>query len=341
MRILIVNHEFTISGASTVFWRLARHLRARGHTLKLLPCNPADGPMKPRFEALGIEVVDKVVTAEFDLVIANGICSAPVVMKLGPLIPTMWLVHEAEVALDLLLKNPNWVQAFAAARMVVYETPYQLDILRSFGIQQPASKFHVLPNGVEVFPERLARDKIPPKARAFRAVQAGTMEPRKRPGDFIRAVERSGLDMEAVICGKFFHMDDEALAIVKAEPQKYRLLEGLPDDELLAWVESADMFCLASGSETQGIAAYEAALLYRPLLLSDLPCYEGIFRHGRNCLMFPPGHITLLALSMRSLAASSGLREELGRAAQATARDYTQERFCRRFDELMATAMGA
>lgn len=339
MRILIVNHEFTISGASTVFLRLARHLRGQGHELKLVPCNPADGPMKPRFEALGIEVVHHVDLAGFDLAICNGICAAPLVLQVAPHVPTMWLVHEAEVALNLLLQNPDWVQAFALSRMVVYETPYQLDILRSFNIKQPASKFHVLANGVEVFPERFARDRIPPKQRQLRAVQAGTMEPRKRPGDFIRAVALSGLDMEAVICGKYFHMDEEALAIVKAEPEKYRLLEGLPDEELLAWVESADMFCLASGSETQGIAAYEAALLERPLLLSDLPCYENIFRHGRNCLMFPPGHITMLALSMRSMAASAELRAELGAAAQHTAREYTQEKFCRRFDELMASAV--
>jgi glycosyltransferase involved in cell wall biosynthesis len=336
MRILIVNHEFTITGASTVFWRLARHLRGQGHELALMPCNPADGPMKPRFEALGIPVLTQAVLSEFDVAICNGICAAPLVLRIAPQLPTMWLVHEAEVALNLLLRNNDWIAAFALAKIVVYETPYQAEILRSFTMLQDQGKFHVVANGVEVFPEQLARGKVAPKQRRYRAVQAGTMEPRKRPGDFVRAVAASGLDMEAVLCGKFFHMDDEALAIVKAEPEKYRLLEGLPNEELLAWVESADMFCLASGSETQGIAAYEAALLARPLLLSDLPCYEGIFRHGRNCLMFPPGHIALLALSMRSLAASPDLCAELGAAAQRTAGDYTLDKYHRRIDELLA-----
>jgi glycosyltransferase involved in cell wall biosynthesis len=336
MRILIVNHEFTISGASTLFWRLARHLRGQGHELALLPCIPTDGPMKPRFEALGVPVVSEVVLAEFDVAICNGICSAPYVVQMGAHLPTIWLVHEAEVALTLLLRNQDWIPAFAAAATVLYETPYQAEILRSFTISLDTNKFHVVPNGVEVFPELLARDKIPAKQRALRAVQAGTMEPRKRPGDFIRAVAASGLDMEAVICGTFYNIDDEAMAIVEAEPEKYKLLSGLPNEELLAWVESADMFCLASGSETQGIAVYEAALLQRALLLSDLPCYENIFRHGRNCLMFPPGHITMLALSMRSLAASAELRVELGAAAQRTAREFTTDKYHSRIDGLLA-----
>jgi glycosyltransferase involved in cell wall biosynthesis len=280
--------------------------------------------------------VSEVVLSEFDVAICNGICSAPVLLRIGAQLPSIWLVHEAEVALNLILRNNDWIQAFALAKTVLYETPYQAEILRSFTILQDPNKFHVVPNGVEVFPELLARDKIPQKQRRFRAVQAGTMEPRKRPGDFIRAVAASGLDMEAVICGTYYHVDEEALAIVKAEPEKYKLLSGLPNEELLAWVESADMFCLASGSETQGIAAYEAALLARPLLLSDLPCYENIFRHGRSCLMFPPGHITLLALSMRSLAASSSLRAELGAAAQITARNYTTGKYHSRLDELLS-----
>jgi glycosyltransferase involved in cell wall biosynthesis len=335
MRILIVNHEFTISGASTLFWRLARHLRGQGHELALLPCNPEDGPMKPRFEALGVPVVSEAVLAEFDVAICNGICSAPFVLRIGQHLPVIWLVHEAEVALKLILHNQEWIEAFAVAKYVLYETPYQAEILRSFTISLDPGKFHVVPNGVEVFSELLARDKIPAKQRRFRAVQAGTMEPRKRPGDFIRAVAASGLDMEAIICGTFFHIDEEAMAIVKAEPEKYKLLSGLPNEELLAWVESADMFCLASGSETQGIAVYEAALLARPLLLSDLPCYENIFRHGRNCLMFPPRHVTLLALSMRTLATSPDLCAELGAAAQITARDYTPDKYHSRLDALL------
>jgi glycosyltransferase involved in cell wall biosynthesis len=335
LRLLLVNHEFTITGASTVFFRLALQLQAQGHEVAIFPCNPADGPMQARYAAAAIPVLAAAVPGEYDLALCNGIGTASLVQRIAPFAPVIWLVHEAEVAVHLLLRHQEMIPAFTAASAIVYETPYQAEVLRSFTFHLPASKFHVIPNGVAVDPARLARARIPPKTHRLRAVQVGTMEPRKRPGDFIRAVAMSGLDMEAVICGKFFQMDEAALAIVREKPETYLLLENLPDEEVLAWVESADIFCLASGSETQGLAAYEAALLSRPLLLSDLPCYRDIFIHGRNCLTFPPGHVEMLALSLCMYAASPALRAEMGAAARRTASRFTLAGFFARFDALL------
>ncbi len=335
MRLLLISHEFTITGASTVLLRLATYFQGQGHEVSVFPVNPADGPVRQRYAALEIPILSELAADGFDLAIGNGICAAPALLKLPPGLPALWIVHEAEIALNLLLRNPGWIEAFKRADAVVYQTNFQQDVFRSFTWRLPPDKFHIVPNGVEVALDKLARDKVPAKTRRWRAIQVGTMEPRKRPGDFIRAVAMSGLDMEAVICGKFFAMDKTVLELTRTEPEKYRLLENLPDEELLAWVESADMFCLASVSETQGLSVYEAALLARPLLLSDLPCYRDIFRHGHHCLMFPPGHVPLLALSMRNLAMSEALRTQLGEGARQVARSFTNERFFRHFQMII------
>jgi glycosyltransferase involved in cell wall biosynthesis len=110
--------------------------------------------------------------------------------------------------------------------------------------------------------------------------------------------------------------------------------------EILAWIESADMFCLASSSETQALAAYEAALLARPLLLSDLPCYRDVFQHGRNCLMFPAGHIDLLTLSLNMYSSDRKLRDEMGSAAQRIATRYSNAAFFARFQAIMHMVVG-
>jgi glycosyltransferase involved in cell wall biosynthesis len=335
MRLLLANHEFTISGASTVLFRLATHFRDVGHEVHIFPVNPEEGPMKTRYEAAGIPVVSHAALSEYDLALCNGICAAEYVLKIAPQLRVIWFVHEAEIALDLLLKHNHMIEAFAQAAAVVYQMPFQKDVLRSFTYKLDPAKFHVIPNGVEIAGRGLARETVPAKTRDFRAVQVGTLEPRKRPGDFIRAVAASGLNMEAVICGTYFGIDAEARKLIDAEPEKYRIIEGLPDDEVLAWMESADMFCLASGSETQGIAAYEAALLARPLLLSDLACYRDIFAHGRNCLMFPPGRVDMLAYSMAMYASSPSLRQEMGSAAQHTARRFSNAGFYAKFDTLL------
>lgn len=335
MRILMVNHEFTITGASTVFFRLAMHLRERGHELTVLPVNPEDGPMAARYREAGIPIETTAVPAQFGLVLANTICAAPVVVQVAEAAPTIWLVHEAEVGLNLLVRYPAWIGAFARAAAVVYDMPFQHDVFRSFTYQLDPSKFHAIPCGVDVDPGRIARHRVPPKSGVARVVQVGTIEPRKRPADVVRAVSRLGGDVECVICGKFYQIDDDARAIVAAAPARYRLIEGLSDDEVLAWAESADVFVLASGSETQGLAAYEAALLGRPLVLSDLLCYRGIFTHGQNCLLYPPGNAEMLAQSLGMLIRSPALARSLAQAGQKTVRRYSNRVFLASFEALM------
>jgi glycosyltransferase involved in cell wall biosynthesis len=340
LRILLINHEFTITGSSTAFFRLATYLQAQGHQISLLPFNPADGPIKARYLALDIPIIDKAGLAGFDLVIANTIATAPIVLQAGPHIRTIWFINEAEVALRLLLQNPAWLPAFDHAAAIIYNMPFQHDVFRSFTYHLDQGKFHTVPFGVDIDPAKIARGTVPAKRKAMRVVQVGTIEPRKRPGDLIQAVAKTGLDIECIICGKFFELDPAAQAIVAGEPDKYRLIEGSTDGEILAWIESADLFCLASSSETQALATFEAALLARPLLLSDLPCYRDVFLHGRHCLMFPVGHIDLLALSLNMYFGSRTLRDEMGSAARRVATRYGNAAFFARFQAVMHTVVG-
>jgi glycosyltransferase involved in cell wall biosynthesis len=333
MRILMVNHEFTITGASTVFWRLARHLIGCGHGLALYACNPADGPMKPRFAALGLEPLTQAVVGTFDLVIANTICAAPVVLQAAPYRPVIWFLHETEVGLSIIQKTPEAAQAFRAAGAVVYQTRYQAEVYRSFTYQLDPAKFFIIPNGVEPLPESLPA--VPEKTRAWRVVQVGSVEPRKRAGDLIRAVARAGSDIECVICGKFFSLEAEALAIVEARPEQFRLTGEVTPEEALAWMRSADVAALVSMSESQPVSVLEAAMMAKPLLLTSLPAYEGLFAHGSNCLMAPPGQIELLAYMLKIYTNSPGLRAELGEAARRSAEQFSAHSFYARFDSVI------
>ncbi len=339
LRILMINHEFTVTGASQIFFRLVRHLQDQGHLVSLLPCNPAEGPMKPRYEQSGVEILTRVDPANFDLAVANTVASAGHVLQLGPHLPTIWYIHEAEIGLALLLHQPAWVAAFRTAAAVVYNMPFQHEVFRSFTYALDPGKFQAIPFGVEIDLDSIARAAIPAKTRRFRVVQLGTLEPRKRPSDVIRAVARSGLDIECVLCGLLFHLDDDARALVERQPDRYRIVQNATDGEVLAWLESADIVCLASASETQGLAAYEAALLARPLLLTDLPCYRDVFVHGRHCLMAPVGHVDMLALSMVMLAANPDFGRRLGVAAQSVARRYSRAAFFARFDGVVVSVL--
>jgi glycosyltransferase involved in cell wall biosynthesis len=339
MRILMINHEFTITGASTVFLRLAAHLRAQGHSLALFPVNPADGPMQRRFAELGIPIQPSAVVAAFDLVIANTVCAASWVIRIGAQAKTIWFLHEAEIGLNILLKNPELAEAFRHAAAIVYQTAYQQEVYRSFTYRLEPSKFHLVANGTDIVPGNIAGADIPPKSKPLRLVQVGSIEPRKRPGDVIRAAALSGLAIETVLCGKFFMLDEDAQEIIARAPENFRFPGETPPEETLGWIASADIFCLASGSESQPVSVFEAAQLAKPLLLSDLPGYRDIFAHGRNCLMFPPGYVELFARSLQIYAASPQLRADMAAAARQTGQRYTNAAFCARFDRVIDTVM--
>jgi glycosyltransferase involved in cell wall biosynthesis len=339
MRILMINHEFTVSGASTVFLRLASTLKAEGHEITIFPVVPQHAPMKDAFIACGIPIRDTIVDEVFDLAIANTICSAPVILNIGASIKTVWWIHEAEVGLMLILRNPHWIAAFHLAAAIVFQTPFQRDdIFRTFIYSCNALKIFVIQNGIVASPDDPHAEAavVPVDESVIRVVSVGTIEPRKQHGQLIEAVRQlPALAIECVICGTYVDLDPRALATVDSAPSRYRLLTGLQDPALRAWVKSADVFCLPSVSETQGIAVYEAALLGKPLVLSDLPCYRGIFTHGRNALLFPALDIDLLAMTLEGLATRPGLRTRLGAAAQETARSWTQRRFLAEFASVL------
>jgi glycosyltransferase involved in cell wall biosynthesis len=339
LRIAMVSHEFTITGTSVAFHRLSRHLRSQGHALTIVPLIANDGPMKERYLADGFSINPRLAAGEFDLVVGTTICAAPVAARVGPHLPMIWLINEAEVGLNLVLKNPDWIAGFHHASAIVYNMASQRDVYRSFTYALPQDKLNVMPYGVDIDRETIDPGRVAAKQRALRVVQLGTIETRKRPGDLLLAVQACPADYECAVVGKFYGIRPEAQALAEADPERYRLLSGIGDQAAMDWVASADVFCLASASETQGLAVYEAALLERPLLLTDLPCYEGVFRHGRNCVMVPVGDIEMMAASLAMLASSASLRARLGAAARQAALPYGNDRFHADFDRLIADVM--
>jgi glycosyltransferase involved in cell wall biosynthesis len=339
MRIAMASHEFTITGTSVAFHRLSRHLRERGHALTIMPLIGDDGPMKERYLADGFTITPRLALEDEDLVIGTTICAAPVATRVGAHRPMIWLINEAEIGLNLLMRNPDWIAAFRHAAAIVYNSAAQRDVYRSFTYALPPERLHVMPYGVDIDRARVDPRRVPPKRHKLRVVQLGTIEARKRPGDLLLAVDACPADYECAVIGKFFGIRPEAQALADADPERFRLLSGLDDEAAMDWVASADLFCLASASETQGLAVYEAALLERPLLLTDLPCYEGVFRHGRDCAMVPAGDIEMLAASLAMLAASPNLRARLGAAARQAVLPYSNDHFHTRFDRLIATVM--
>jgi len=245
----------------------------------------------------------------------------------------VWWIHEGSIGLDYLLRNPSQIAAFARASAVVFPVEHLRDaIYRSFTYALEQNRVAVIPYGIPAIAPAPARK---PDGE-FRVVSVGSIYPRKRHEDLIRAMALYQDPVaRCVLVGKFYSLPDDCLRFIADNPQKIELAGQVEHDAGLALLGSADVFCLPSASEALPLTTLEAAMLEKPMVLSDLSVYQGIWRHGHNCLLYPVGAIGMLAQSIAMLAGNPELRTRLGAAARQTASRYTERAFCARFDALL------
>jgi glycosyltransferase involved in cell wall biosynthesis len=330
LRFLLINHEYTVSGASLLMFRLARHLLTRGHSCDVMAILSHDGPVRAQYAAHGVRHRIAADFKDYDVAIVNTIFAAPIVPSAATFTKTVWWIHEGENGLGSVRDSPADRGAFDRATAIVFQTEHQRtaiyrDLLGDRG------RVFVIPVGIDV------RVSGPSKARTLpvRTVSIGTIDRRKRHSDLIRAVAELGRDdVECVVVGKYFWLEDDARRIAAERPDRFKILEAA-HDETLAWLRSADLFCLPSGSESQPLSVLEAAALSKPLVLTDLASYRGIWRRDENCLLVPVGEIGALSRALATLLSSADLRKRLGSAARATASQFTEAAFLARFDAML------
>jgi glycosyltransferase involved in cell wall biosynthesis len=334
MRILLVNHEFTMSGASVNLLKIADHLVRSGHDCAVFPSRPSVGPIEAEYVRRGIPVLRQAVFKDFAVAICNTLRAGFIVSMAAPHTRTIWWIREAGSGLEYILKRPAIVQAFYDASAVVFQTAHQRDdVYRSFIYSLDPAKFFVAPNGY-----RIARaGPAAAKTRPIRVIAVGTLYELKRQGDLIRAVHALGRpDIECVIIGRHEYLGADEERIARAAPEQFKLLGELPHEETLAWLRSSDICCLPSRSESQCNILYEAALTGNALIATDLPSYRGIWRSGENAVLHRIGDVEALARAIGQLASDPALRRRLADAAAETAAKFTEERVFADVDRVLA-----
>jgi len=336
VRILLVNHEFSMSGAAVMLLDLADVLQQQGHSLAVGPMDPMPGPMRTEYERRGIPIHESVKGSSFDMMIANTLSSAPAVFGLSRALPTLWWLHETAIALDLLARNPAWREAFDLAHRIVTPSAWIRDnVFRSYLYQRLPDDVVVVPNGIRQRPVTAAD----PRSRRWRIVCCGTVHIAKRQGDLIAALARLGrADVELILVGLDIALPDDARQIVEVAPERYRLLGQRPREEALGWIASADAVALVSHSENHALSLGEAAFAGVPVLLSDLPVFEEQgWRHGENCLMHPVGNVPMLADNIDFLLGNDDERQRLAKAGARMRRRYDFDVFAARMSEVIAS----
>ena len=338
MRIALINHEYTLSGASVMLLKIADHLLRAGHRCALVPMLATPGPIEAEYLRRGIPILSPAPFRQFETAICNTVYTARAVRVAAEATRAIWWIREAEAGRRLLEQEPHLAAAFGDAAAVVFQTAYQRDVVyREYLAGVDPARIFVIPNGVEL----PASGPSAAKTRPIRAVCVGAVDLRKRQGDLIRAVAATGrTDIDCALIGRLWELGPAAQAIAAREPDRFRLLGELSHDETVAWLRSADIFALPSASESQPGAVLEAALTGSAPVLTDLPVYRGVWRHGENALLHPVGDVSALAAAIDALAADPALRLRLAQAARATALQYTNARHFAAIDALLATVVG-
>jgi glycosyltransferase involved in cell wall biosynthesis len=132
---------------------------------------------------------------------------------------------------------------------------------------------------------------------------------------------------------------------VEREVPGARLLGQVGPNALPALYAAADILVLpsihtAAFLEPWGLVTNEAMLQQTPVVASDAvgAAAGGLVRDGRNGFVTPAGDAGALATRLRALAADPGLRDRLGEAARADAREHTPAAWAQGMSGALAAA---
>jgi glycosyltransferase involved in cell wall biosynthesis len=335
MKVLVATHSYSGNGAAVMLLALLHHwIRDLNWTVDVLLDLEREVPVD--LARIGANVFNTANPKDYDFALVNTVISAQFVEQLGPVVPTVLWVHEGDTVL-WASEAParQWRQLFSLPARVIFQGPWQSEaIFRSFLLNLPSGRIACVRNGLPPLPEDLVPK--PRKEGVMRIVFVGGVYGRKRPQDLVDAVLDLGReDVECLFIGStdgIATIGNEHVDKIRAHPERFQLLGELDRAAGLEYVLSADVFCLPSGDESQPIAPLEAAALNVPCVLTDLPSYAGVWKHGENCLLSPVRDARLLRWNLKTLFEDSVARSRIVAGARNVVARYPIETFFRRFD---------
>lgn len=200
-------------------------------------------------------------------------------------------------------------------------------IVGNYGVDP--ERIHVVPNGVSVEPpskEQIAEIRTRHDLGTRPVVLAlGQLVARKNMACAIAAfahVVRRVRDAVLVIAGKGSQREElENLAAVLGIAPNVRFIGFVPEQDKGAWLGAADVFVFPSFLEGFGMAAAEAMACGTPVVASNTSAIPEVVRDGETGFLADPNDAESFAEPLIRLLTDAGLREQMGEAARAYARE--------------------
>jgi phosphatidyl-myo-inositol alpha-mannosyltransferase len=177
-------------------------------------------------------------------------------------------------------------------------------------------RYTVIPNGVHVDDEVLARAGEKSPSERLRIVFVGQAVERKGLPLLLRSFEalRDHIPTELTVIGP----TAEELAPLMLDDRDVRVLGKVDDARKREELERADVLCAPSlRGESFGMVLTEAFAAGTPVVASDIAGYRDVVRNGVDGMLVPPGDPQALAEALRDFYDEPERRRDMARAAAA------------------------
>jgi phosphatidylinositol alpha-mannosyltransferase len=212
---------------------------------------------------------------------------------------------------------PNGIANLFGARRVLNRLHVRIAVSQAAawtGSRWFGGHYRVIPNGVEVDPERAARGAEKVVDDVLRIAFVGQAVERKGLPVLLRAFEalRDHIPTELTVIGP----TPEELGPMMLDPTGITVLGKVDDARKHEVLEQADVLCAPSlGGESFGMVLTEAFAAGTPVVASDIAGYRDVVRNGVDGVLVPRGDAQALAETLRDLHDEPERRLEMARAA--------------------------
>ncbi len=339
---LVTPYSWTTPGGVNVhIASLARHLRLRGHEVRILA--PADGDVDagiiPLGRTLAVPYNGSVARLAFGPRVAGRIRIAlrrskpDVVHVHEPFAPSASLLATMSAKVPVVATfhiAASEPRAYRAARVPLQPLWRKIDIKIAVsqaardtveGVFGPGAR--IIPNGVDIS----AYSGVPPVDPALATVlYFGRLEKRKGPQVLIEALPAliARVPSARVVIAGDGPLADELAAGVPEELQARVSFTGHFDDaDRTAMLASASIVALpALGGESFGITLLESMAAGRAVVASSIPGYAAVARADVDARLVAPGDAAALADALAELLEQPELVTRYGSAARERAKRF-------------------
>jgi phosphatidylinositol alpha-mannosyltransferase len=212
---------------------------------------------------------------------------------------------------------PNGIANLIGARRVLNRLHVRIAVSEAAawtGKRWFGGHYRVIPNGVDVDPERAAAGAAKLADDTLRIAFVGQAVERKGLPVLLRAFEalREHVQTELTVIGP----TAEELAPLMLDTTGVTVLGKVDDERKREVLEQADVLCAPSlGGESFGMVLTEAFAAGTPVVASDIAGYRDVVRDGVDGVLVPRGDAQALAEALRDLHDEPLRRRQMAHAA--------------------------